>query len=106
VGRNPVSLTVVNFNGDGLADLIVTLAAEDGLLLLSKGNGDFELAIRIPGLAGSRAIAAGDFNQDGILDLAFSSGSSGAGVRVLMGKAGGSFQPGASYDFEGFPGRP
>ncbi|MEO7649099.1 MAG: VCBS repeat-containing protein, partial [Bryobacteraceae bacterium] len=103
-GFPDLAIVVGNFSPDGLADLVVTFGAEDALILLSKGDGEFERASRIPGTAGSRSVVTADFNLDGISDLAFTTGSFGAGVRVLLGMSGGTFTPAASYDFDGFAG--
>jgi hypothetical protein len=44
------------------------------------------------------AIAVGDFNRDGILDLAVASGCCpGAGVSILLGRGDGTFLPGVVY---------
>jgi hypothetical protein len=45
----------------------------------------------------ARALAAGDFNGDGILDFAVWTETSGPALTILLGAGKGSFQPGQTY---------
>ena len=72
-GSGPSGAAVGDYNGDGLADLAVsTFVAGNVSVLLRQPGGGFALegGAAIP--LGSRisAVAAGDFNSDGRLDLA------------------------------------
>ncbi len=79
-------LTTVDLNRDGNVDLVVS--AGDISILLGKGDGSFQLprTYRL-GVAGK--ISSGDFNGDGIPDLA-AAGYDGPGA-VLLGLGDGSF---------------
>ncbi|WP_414756090.1 DUF4347 domain-containing protein, partial [Anabaena sp. CCY 9910] len=71
VGSNPRSVTVGDFNDDGLQDLAVTKQSSNNVrVLLGQGNGSFGAAINFN--VGSRpfSVTVGDFNDDGLQDLA------------------------------------
>ena len=98
-------VAVADFNGDGILDLAVTgdnAATSVGLgILLGNGDGTFTpLAVNPPALNNATTIATGDFNADGIPDLAveFESLSTGASmVAILLGNGDGTFTQKASY---------
>ena len=95
----PISDTYVarvvtaDLNGDGKADLIV--AGYEVTILLGNGDGTFTAGQTIPITGGGYSVAVGDFNGDGIPDLAIpnNSGSetSPSSVTILLGKGDGTF---------------
>ena len=103
-GNNPTFLAAGDFNGDGKTDLVVSglgtlLSGGNGNLtiLLGKGDGTFQSPITLNAGLNPSAIAQGDFNGDGKLDIAVLdfgtfSGNNGA-VDVLLGNGDGTFQP-------------
>jgi len=101
-GRQPSAVLAGDFNHDGKADYITSnLDANTVSVVLGKGNGTFnDIGPDVPsnGDGFSAQIIAGDFNNDGITDLAqVNTGLSaqvGNSVSVLLGKSGGGFQAG------------
>ncbi len=90
-----------DFNGDGVPDLVVAnyFAPSGATVLLGKGDGTFTaLPTQIPVNTFVDSIAVGDFNSDGVTDLAF--GYSG-GVGVFLGNGDGSFKQATGSPFAG-----
>lgn len=107
-GNQPTALAVGDFNGDGKPDLAITddngcetyQCAGSISILLGNGDGTFQPPITFSAGLGPGAIAAGDFNGDGKLDLVFTNyGYIGEGdtLGVLLGNGDGTFQPEVDY---------
>jgi hypothetical protein len=94
----PTFVTTADMDGDGKLDLIILSA--DGTVSILRGNGDGTfLAGAMPPVNfgnSAAAIAIGDFNADGRLDLAVT----GSGVSILLQKP---FQPGVVVDLAPSP---
>ncbi len=113
-GQTPYSIAVGDFNGDGIPDLVLANVYGGYItVLLGKGDGTFVPAAGSPIPAGNpltqpQAIAVGDFNGDGIPDIAvgISNGPSFAGTLVvLLGNGDGTFKaaPGTTVPLGGTP---
>ena len=125
-GGNPGMVTTGDFNGDGLSDLVVvnnvTLGSYDFYgtvtVLLAGGGGTFAPPHNFNVLLGTGHVTTGDFNGDGMTDLAtgssgYSSGVPSGRVSVRLGNGDGTFSfvqafpagsgagPIASDDFNG-----
>jgi hypothetical protein len=81
-----------DFNGDGIPDLVVTNYFEFGsspTIFLGKGDGTFTAKpTSFPLDYFPTSIVVGDFNGDGVLDLAFSDLN---GVEIAVGNGDGTF---------------
>jgi hypothetical protein len=93
-GIETENVAVGDFNGDGIPDLAF-LNASQGLVQVYLGNGDgtFTASPLAPPSAGPNAVAmvAGDFNGDGIADLAVTSAGTTDTVQVFLANGDGSF---------------
>src|SRR5216684_8870871 len=114
-GSGPLSVAIGDFNTDGVQDLAVArlcltprCGTGNAVVLLGNGDGSFQSPQDYLVGRGAGTIAVGDFNADGVQDLAMVSG--GNSISVLVGNGDGSFQtprkfgPGGSLavgDFNG-----
>ena len=86
VGDSPITLSVGDFNGDGLPDLAVAIFGDSSVaVLLGDGTGGFSPASYSPlGVGTVPSVVAGDFNGDGVMDL-IAANYAESGVSVLLG---------------------
>jgi hypothetical protein len=93
-GANPISFALADFNGDGKLDVAVldegTNCAQSGssnlVVFLGNGDGTLQAGLVTTLSSCSSALAAGDFNGDGRVDLIFGDGT------VFLGNGDGTFQ--------------
>lgn len=92
----PESVTVADFNGDGVPDLATAGQFTSSVMSIFLGNGDgtFQPFVNYPAIDTPLQLVAGDFNQDGKMDLA-EAGEGGVGIH--LGNGDGSFRPVVSY---------
>ncbi|MGO9588892.1 MAG: beta strand repeat-containing protein [Candidatus Acidiferrales bacterium] len=94
---NPGREVVVgDFAGYGKLDFATQNADNTISVVLGNGDGTFQLPVLYPaGPAGTtlQGLTVGDFNGDGIRDIAVSFSGTSSGVGVLLGNGDGTFQP-------------
>jgi hypothetical protein len=107
-GIPATSMAVADFNGDGTQDLAVACAASNNIaVLLGNGSGSFTPAAGSPFAVGPvsafpTSLVVGDFNGDGIADLATANITSND-LTVLLGNGSGGFTsaPGSPFAIGG-----
>jgi len=100
--RGAWALTVADMNNDGIPDLVVNYqgGAYTVGILLGNGDGTFQPAKQFAVGYSALAVAVGDFNKDGNLDVVVGQARERS-IGVLLGNGDGTLQPVTSYTVPG-----
>jgi len=94
----PTDLVVADFNNDSRMDVAVAggfLGSPGILLRMGNGDGTLGAETSLEPISTKRALAVGDFNKDGKMDLAASNLE--FTVKVFLGNGNGTFDSGTEY---------
>src|SRR5262249_44441071 len=105
VQRGPISVAIGDFDGDDIPDLAVTnwgtfnIPGNTVSIRLGNGDGTFKPAPKQEVVVGPQpeSVRIGDFNGDGIPDLAVANWRSNT-VTILLGNGDGTFEESATID--------
>lgn len=90
-----------DFNGDGNIDYAVSGINSPNyevVILLNKGDGTFQPAVKYNAGSNPQGVTVGDLNNDGFLDIAAADVSPGSdAVSVLLGNGDGTFGTAVNY---------
>lgn len=105
-GNQPQGMTAADFNGDGLLDVAVAdRESSDTGGSVSVLLGDAASVFKRPGtssrISGLKAVASGDFNRDGKVDL--TTLTLGGSVSILLGNGDGTFKSPTAFGFGSGP---
>lgn len=105
----PAQSVIADFNGDGIPDIATANASfSEGTMSVLIGNGDGTFKTPVTYTAGvfASAIVAGDFNNDGVLDIAVTNqynSSFGDGyISIYLGNGDGTFKPEIGVPIPGY----
>ena len=108
-GATPGASVVADFNGDGIPDIATPNASfSSGTMSVLIGNGDgtFKTPVTYPTGIFAAVINTGDFNNDGILDIAvtcqYDSSFNEGVINVFLGNGDGTFQPQIALTIPGY----
>ncbi|HEY2471163.1 MAG TPA: VCBS repeat-containing protein [Terracidiphilus sp.] len=100
-GAGTSAITMADMDGDGKPDAVISFSGVDGdsssstnFQLINQGDGIFKNLGSFWGNGPVTVVGTGDFNGDGKIDLAISSG----GLQILYNLGGGRFTSGPTYN--------
>jgi Bacterial Ig-like domain (group 3)/FG-GAP-like repeat len=98
---SPYGIGVGDFNGDGILDVaVVSNGGTNAFVYLGNGDGTFNTtpSATMTTPTNGQGVAVGDFNHDGKLDLAVTSGTSNL-ISIFLGNGDGTFPTTATFSF-------
>jgi hypothetical protein len=96
VGQASFHIRAADFNGDGADDLVVADPSTCAYFLRCRGDGSFERADVLDRIPGPRSIAVGDYDRDGLPDVALVYEPEDT-VSIYLGNPDGKFRNGKCH---------
>jgi hypothetical protein len=90
------TFTAVDLNGDGKPDLAGS-GQSAAAVMLNNGNGTFQPKVEYPVAGATQAVAAGDFNGDGRVDVIVTINSPQISLALLTGNGDGTLNPAVHF---------
>ncbi|WP_164103076.1 FG-GAP-like repeat-containing protein [Candidatus Laterigemmans baculatus] len=108
-GESPTAQVAADLNGDGVVDIVTANGSYDTVpgaslsVLIGDGDGSFTTSeVSLGTDEGSlRALAAGDVNGDGAVDIVVADDADSGGLAVLLGTGSGGLTANSRTDLEG-----
>ncbi|NYF80821.1 Ig-like domain repeat protein [Granulicella arctica] len=107
-GAPAAQSVIADFNGDGIPDMATANASfTEGTMSVLLGNGDGTFKTPVTYTAGifASAIVTGDFNNDGVVDIAvtnqYNDAQTSGYISIFLGNGDGTFQPQIAVNMPG-----
>lgn len=93
---NGEAQNLVDFNGDGFLDAIGAFTANKVFISYGNGDGSFKASTSITASPNTRHTTVGDFNRDGLFDIA-TADETGHSYSLIFGRADGTVSSAVSF---------
>lgn len=109
VGSTPNHLAIGDFNADRITDVAVANSGASSVSVLlgngaaGVGDGTFGVANTVASGSGPNGVSVGDWNADGVSDIAIANNNASKVASVLLGNGNGTFEPAQTFAVQTSP---